>query len=134
KNLPWSPPKGHSLICLSVTLGGTSLSGGPLDSCDIVNGPHDTSDGGHGDLWGTKDKGTTGTHLLIVRLNTAVGQTTTHAVVTFHNGHHLTVPAVPLPGTGYRTYAVPVAADNHIATVDEYDTHNHLTSHTTDWR
>src|SRR5581483_7701606 len=73
KNLPWSPPKGHSLICLSVTLGGTSLSGGPLDSCDIVNGPHDTSDGGHGDLWGTKDKGTTGTHLLIVRLNTAVG-------------------------------------------------------------
>jgi hypothetical protein len=134
KNLPWHPHTGHSLICLNVSLGGQSLSGGPLDSCDIVNGPYDLNDGGQGALWGTHDKGTTGTHLLIVRLTNTTGPTTTHAVATYRNGHHLTVPAIPLPGTEDRAYAIPVPAANPLATVDEYDAHYHLTSHTTQWR
>jgi len=133
KNQPWPTHKGHSLLCLNVTLGAKSLSGGPLDSCDIVNGPNDTTAVSSGGLWGTKDKGTTGTHLLIVRFD-ASSPTIAHAVATYRNGHHLTVPAIPLPTTGYRAYAIPVAAGNPLTTVDDYDTHNHLVSHNTQWR
>ncbi|WP_405657843.1 hypothetical protein [Streptomyces sp. NBC_00079] len=125
-------PKGHSLLCTRIVIDGEPEGHptGPWVECDIVNGPRDDNHTTRAGLHGNTDKATAGNRLFMAQPETAV----THAIVTFRDGTHATADVITVPGTAYRAYAIPITTGQSIEAVDEYDAHNHLLKHDTQWR
>ncbi|MCX5287078.1 MULTISPECIES: hypothetical protein [unclassified Streptomyces] len=124
-------PKGHSLLCTNVVIDGApeGHTTDPWAGCTVVDGARDTDHTTGASLEGNTDKGTTGGRLFLVHPDAAVAR----ATMTFRDGRHATAKVTALPGTAYRAYAIPIASGQTIAAVDEYDAHNRLLNHNTQW-
>ncbi|MCX5063873.1 hypothetical protein OOK12_44300 [Streptomyces sp. NBC_00452] len=125
-------PKGHSLLCTNVVIDGApeGHTTDPWAGCTVVDGTRDTDHTTGASLEGNTDKGNTGSRLFLVHPDAAVA----HATMTFRDGRHATAKVAAVPGTAYRAYAIPIASGQSIAAVDEYDAHNRLLNHNTQWR
>ncbi|MFC4031343.1 hypothetical protein ACFO3J_07620 [Streptomyces polygonati] len=125
-------PVGGSLLCQRMFIGGVRIDhqGGPWSDCQPVDGTQDPSASGSMGLWGSQDKGTSGTRLFV----SDSGAEVAYGVMTFADGRKTTAPVRTVPGTGYHAWAVAIRDGRTIAVVDEYDAHHHLVSHSTEWR
>ncbi|WP_329139459.1 hypothetical protein OG552_33490 [Streptomyces sp. NBC_01476] len=125
-------PQAGSLLCRRMYIGGVRIDqqGGPWADCQPVNGAHDPAGSGSAGLWGLHDKGTTGSRLFVSNPENTVA----YGVLTLTDGTSLTARTLTVHGTDYRAWAVAIPDGRTIATVDEYDTHHQLVSHSADWR
>ncbi len=120
---PKSFAPGHNpvgLVCLSLAVDGKTTS--PYGDCAGVTGPADksTSLGMYGER--TLPGGAT---LFIAQPKEQV----VSATMTFKGGRTTTVDKVTIPGTAFSAYVVPVPADQHMASLDEYDAQHHVVGH-----
>ncbi|WP_406409303.1 hypothetical protein [Streptomyces sp. NBC_01643] len=124
-------PAGKSLLCRQTVIGGVRVDhqGGKWSGCRVVNGTSDITGQGAG-LHGPGDKGLTGIRIFIGNPDTKV----TRAVITLKDGRHLKASVRTLPGTNYRSFAIPLGNGQTIASVDQYNASNHRLTHDTFWR
>ncbi|MDX2565232.1 hypothetical protein PV371_37125 [Streptomyces sp. TX20-6-3] len=122
---------GKSLLCRQTVIGGVRVDhqGGKWSGCQVVNGTSDIIGTGAG-LHGLGDKGLTGIRIFMGNPDAKV----TRAVITLQDGRHLKADVQTLPGTNYRSFAIPLGKGQTIASVDQYDAGNHRLTHDTFWR
>ncbi|MCX5231445.1 hypothetical protein [Streptomyces sp. NBC_00233] len=124
-------PAGKSLLCQQTVIGGVRVDhqGGEWSGCQVVNGTSDITGQGAG-LHGLGDKGLTGVRIFVGNPDAKV----TRAVITLKDGRHFKAGVRTLPGTNYRSFAIPLGKGQTIASVDQYDAGNHRLTHDTFWR
>jgi hypothetical protein len=131
KGAPATTPA-TGLLCQRMVIGGVLIDhqGGPWADCRPVEGAHDPGAAGSEGLWGSQDKGTSGTRLMVGDTDATVA----YGVLTFSDGSRATGHAVTVPHTSYRAWAVAIPDGKTIATVDTYDANHHLLSSEDYWR
>ncbi|MEU9298753.1 hypothetical protein, partial [Streptomyces sp. NPDC048266] len=124
-------PAGKSLLCRQTVIGGVRVDhqGGKWSGCQVVNGTSDITGQGAG-LHGLGDKGLTGIRIFVANPDAKVAR----AVITLKDGRHVKADVRTLPGTNYRSFAIPLGKGQTIASVDQYDAGNHRLTHDTFWR
>ncbi|MFD4954106.1 hypothetical protein [Streptomyces sp. NPDC058451] len=121
-----------SLLCQRMFIGGVRIDhqGGPWADCQPVTGTDDPQTAGGMGLWGSHDKGLSGTRLMVSNPEADVA----YGVVSLSDGTRVKATTATVPGTTYRAWAGPIPNGQTITTVDQYDTHHHRLSHDTNWR
>jgi hypothetical protein len=122
-----APNTAKSLLCQRTVIGGVLVD--PWSGCQAVVGADDPGTPGAG-LWGTTDKGLSGTRIFVGRPAHEV----THAAIALKGGQRLRAEVKSVPGTGYHAFAIPLGRGQTIASVDQYNARDQRLSHETDWR